>query len=591
MRPTQFNWAKNLKPDKAAPALTTGILVKIKDIQSLEKVNAVSASSSRLITPTKRFSQAVIREDDPKWTLEINQLISSGKISQALFDNITLIADRNKTDSTSVPRLSMELCMKATEIRKTTTNEIGGIVRTDKILGWEGTEYEDGVNNNYINNTTLLIGHTHNSQEDPGMPWPPDLDISADDKRKPFVHMVCGLRYLATYINGNITGFYNITNNRDYFISMGHLTLESRIGEKAANDGYWIKNKQTGNYTSYYILIGTDGKEYYFGDKSFDYKTKGIRAGGGIGSTEGSEPQETLVLLDDNGTAYSEDQLSFMWQNFTGADGKKRLPKIWEFNDDGTVKTEGAKLVFGYLNNDYQRPIITGCLENLGAQHTLNPAFNSSIEVPNREVDNNYNDDFKVTRTVSPEGDMIIELENLNDKAVKYHLNVKGGKSEVYINSEGNTYIGNDKNQIQFDGDKIFIGSRSFAGKAKEVGINAERIILGNSSFYFPEIKTDAQLNNLTNESYTSYFTDAADLGSKPKIQHQWAVLGETLVHLLGKMIEIWYNTKYQGGSTICTVSFDDKQKMIRDVYTKLPFVLSSNISLVNKDRDPKPDN
>jgi hypothetical protein len=298
-----------------------------------------------------------------------------------------------------------------------------------------------------------------------------------------------------------------------------------------------------------------------------------------------NESDYQLILLDDNGTAYTEDQISFLWQNFTGKDGTKRLPKIWEFNDDGTVKTEGAKLVISYLNNDYTKPIIVGCLENVAAQHTFHPVMGSNLEVSNREVDNNHNDDFRVTRTVSPEGDMIIELENLNDRPIKYHLNVKGGNAEVYINSEGNTYIGNNKNQIQFDGDKIFIGSRLYEGKASEVGINSKRIILGNSNFYHPDIKTDFEKLNL------SYNTDKFEgqyntLGDPDSIKFQGAVLGETLVHLLANLITIWADTKYQGGSTICTVSEFDKNKMMQKVYDILPSILSSNVSLVKKNED-----
>jgi hypothetical protein len=259
--------------------------------------------------------------------------------------------------------------------------------------------------------------------------------------------------------------------------------------------------------------------------------------------------------------------------------------QIWEFNDDGTVNTEGAKLVISYLNNDYTKPIIVGCLENVAAQHTFHPVMGSNLEVSNREVDNNHNEDFRVTRTVSPEGDMIIELENLNDRPIKYHLNVKGGNAEVYINSEGNTYIGNNNNQIQFDGDKIFIGSRLYADKASEVGINSKRIILGNSNFYHPDIKTDFEI--LKKPYNSDQFKDKyEELGRETNIKHQWAVLGETLVHLMANMIEIWYNTKYQGGNTICTVSFADKQDMIDKVYNKLPFVLSSNVSIIKKPED-----
>jgi hypothetical protein len=191
-----------------------------------------------------------------------------------------------------------------------------------------------------------------------------------------------------------------------------------------------------------------------------------------------------------------------------------------------------------------------------------------------------------VTRTVSPEGDMIIELENLNDKPIKYHLNVKGGNAEVYINSEGNTYIGNNNNQIQFDGDKIFIGSRLYAGKAKEVGINAERIILGNSNFYYPEIKTEIQ-KIVGNAQYSIDDFSTNDYRNPDKIQHQWAVMGETLVHLLKTLIEYWRDTKYVSGNTVCKVSEFDKTNMTTDVLNKLHLILSSNVSLINRKEDP----
>ena len=183
---------------------------------------------------------------------------------------------------------------------------------------------------------------------------------------------------------------------------------------------------------------------------------------------------------------------------------------------------------------------------------------------------------------------MIIELENLNDKPIKYHLNVKGGNAEVYINSEGNTYIGNNNNQIQFDGDKVFIGSRLYAGKAKEVGINAERVILGNSTFYNPKLGEKESEVDFPIYEYTEasdFPSSLADKQNPP--QHQWAVMGETLVYLIAKLIEIWKNTKYQGGSTICTVSEIDKISMYEDVYAKLPLILSQNVSLVNKPGDP----
>ncbi|RPI19715.1 MAG: hypothetical protein EHM58_00485 [Ignavibacteriae bacterium] len=305
-----------------------------------------------------------------------------------------------------------------------------------------------------------------------------------------------------------------------------------------------------------------------------------------------NESNKQLVLIDDNGNIYTEDQLNIQWQNFSGKDGAKRFPKAWEFDEDGKVITEGAKLIISHLNGDPTKPIITGCHESLSSQQNFHPAMNSGFEAANREVDNNFNDEFKITRNITPQGDMIIELERKEDKPIKYHLNVRGKNAEVYINSEGNAYIGNDSNQIRFDGDKIFIGSREYAGKAKEVGINAERIILGNSTFYNPklsDIPTDAKEHGIEKPFHTDDFKDEGQFSSdESAIKHQWAVMGETLVHLLANLIDIWQNTKYQGGSTICTVSADDKIKMNTDVYEKLHLVLSSNVSIVNQPKDPE---
>lgn len=302
-------------------------------------------------------------------------------------------------------------------------------------------------------------------------------------------------------------------------------------------------------------------------------------------SDSNNSNEKELVFIDDNGTIHKMDNLSILWQNFTGTDGTKRFPRPWEFNEDGTVKTEGAKLVISYLNGDPTRPVITGCIENLGAQQNFHPSAGTNMEVSNREIDNNHNEDFKVSRSVSPNGDVTIELENLKDKAIQYHVNVKGGNSKVYINSEGNTYIGNNHNQIQFEGNKIFIGSRDYSDKAKEVGINAERIILGNSTFYHPDIKTDIETKNVPFPYTTEKFDDFYAIPDNTK--HQWAVLGETLVHLMKKMIEIWGSAKYQGGSTICTVSWDDYDTMKTQVYDLLPSILSSSVSLINKLNDP----
>ena len=49
MRPSQFNWVKNIKPDKAAPALATGMLVKVKkdQIETLGSIAGAGGESGR----------------------------------------------------------------------------------------------------------------------------------------------------------------------------------------------------------------------------------------------------------------------------------------------------------------------------------------------------------------------------------------------------------------------------------------------------------------------------------------------------------------------------------------------------------------
>jgi hypothetical protein len=607
---SQFNWAKNIRPEKNPPSSISGILIKTGSINKILNAQAAAAnnksgsaagiSSSENEVTVKEFTEFSANNNNPKWTYVVNDLLNTGKLSQSNWTIIKQLGLKNKTSKDSVSSLSSSFCDFINTLKNGFTNEIGGIIRDDKIFGWEGSVGSVGINENLINTSTHLIGHTHNWQNDPGLPSPGDMEISQNDKRKLYVQIVAGIHYITTYFNGKVTAVYNIQDNKSYFDSMDNGKLKSGTGEKAGQDAWWIVNKKTGNYTSYYNLIGLDGRTYYFGDKSFKQNSGSGGSGGsqGEGGAQGAkaaQEENSIMLLDDNGVAYTEEQISFQWSNFTGTDGTKRLPKIWEFDDNGSVITEGAKLVIGFINNDYQKPIITGCLENLAAQNTFQPAAGTNLEVSNREIDNNHNENFRVTRTVSPDGDMIIELENLNDKPIRYYLNVKGSKSDIYINSEGNTYIGNDYNHIQFDKDKIFIGSKDLAGKAKEVGINAERVILGNSTFYNPKLGGQQNagidfLNNpdtLISEFPATLAPTFPEEGSLHKVQHQWAVMGETLVYLLKRMIDIWKGAMYQGDS-ICWVSEDDQRTMERDVYNKLPLILSSCVSLINRPEDPK---
>jgi hypothetical protein len=111
---------------------------------------------------------------------------------------------------------------------------------------------------------------------------------------------------------------------------------------------------------------------------------------------------------------------------------------------------------------------------------------------------------------------------------------------------------------------------------------------LGNSTFYHPKLSekgSEVDFPIYVYTEVTDFPSSLADEENPP--QHQWAVMGETLVYLLKELIGYWMNTKYMSGNTVCKVAADDAINMKNFVLNKLPLILSSNVSIVNKKEDP----
>jgi hypothetical protein len=342
--------------------------------------------------------------------------------------------------------------------------------------------------------------------------------------------------------------------------------------------------------TSQIFLIDPDGTPngswwWRNGGDGFRFNEPG---GGG----ESSQPHETesqsenrtvFYLQDQNNNIYPLSLVNMLWSSFTSSDGKKRLPKFFENDEKGNTIKEGSIVVLTFLNKDYLKPLVLGCLESFGGQHNIEHYMNSSFDYMDTEVDINKNEEFTIRRTVSAKGDVFIEIENNNDKGINYHINVKGENSQIFLNSGGDFIAGSDHNKIHIIDDKIFIGSDEYLDKAKETGINSEKIWLGTSTFYDDELKmdNDSAGNEISGDTAIENFISA----NLNNAQRQPSVLGAAVVFLVRELVDIWSETKYQSGNTICLVSAEDKQKMITRVRNKIPKILSKVVSLIkNKD-------
>jgi hypothetical protein len=419
---------------------------------------------------------------------------------------------------------------------------------------------------NDIIQDSAYIGHTHASvTSNQIFPSPTDLQFSVNNSLPGYV--VSRTNIIKVDSTGRISGIYNYDGSKSElktFFKEYNISI-TEISEPKISEFTKPSNIESANPT---INLQIEG---------------GFLEGEGSGS--GS--QDIFYLLDDMNTMHPLTKVNINWQNFTSSDGVKRFPRFYEKDENGNIIKEGATLTIAFLNNDLEKPVIMGCLESLGGQNRYELNMNSDFDFANREEDSNLNEDFEIRRNVSETGSVTIAMKAKSKVKTTYRLSFEnfGELPEMIIDTNGDLFLCNGENSIQLIKDRIFIGSGDYKGKAKEIGLNGERIIIGNSTFLKPTVSNTDKLfidkggNNqeLSASSPVSQFN--AEQLNNPK--HQWGVNGHALVRALVEFFDLWAATKYQSGNTICQVSIEDKNKM-QELRNKLPKLLNKVASFYN---------